>query len=256
MKTKTLSVTLFALGLLLPPPHRALAQSDGKDPSPRTFGTKDRVLYRVAASEFSPSDSNTTYSDDFNGSTEFHRSTTSGIGGNFFATVHLPTGALVDYAELDYCDNDPNSLSGNPIDVYLNVFGCNFVGSGCTELKSLKSSDGSVVNTGCGYVSDATLSFTMDNNTKELMLDVILFNDGQTSLAGVIIGYHLQVSSPLGQTFGDVPSNYLYYKAIEALAASGIASGCGNGNYCPDQAVTRGEMAKFLANALGLHFPN
>jgi hypothetical protein len=26
--------------------------------------------------------------------------------------------------------------------------------------------------------------------------------------------------------------------------------------YCPDQPVTRGQMAVFLAKALGLHFPN
>jgi hypothetical protein len=47
-----------------------------------------------------------------------------------------------------------------------------------------------------------------------------------------------------------------YFRFIEALAAAGITSGCGAGNYCPDRNVTRGEMAVFLAKALGLHFPN
>jgi hypothetical protein len=57
-------------------------------------------------------------------------------------------------------------------------------------------------------------------------------------------------------TFGDVPTNYAYFRAIEALAASGITGGCGSGNFCPNQNVTRGEMAAFLARALGLHFRN
>jgi S-layer family protein len=40
------------------------------------------------------------------------------------------------------------------------------------------------------------------------------------------------------------------------LASAGITGGCGPGSYCPDAAVTRGQMAVFLATALGLHFPN
>jgi len=59
----------------------------------------------------------------------------------------------------------------------------------------------------------------------------------------------------LTPTFADVPATNLYFRAIEALAASGITSGCGGGNFCPDQPVSRGELAKFLANALGLHWP-
>jgi hypothetical protein len=38
-------------------------------------------------------------------------------------------------------------------------------------------------------------------------------------------------------------------------AASGIPVGCGGGNFCPDSAITRGQMAVFLSKALGLHRP-
>ena len=70
--------------------------------------------------------------------------------------------------------------------------------------------------------------------------------------------YRLQVSTPAPgtQTFADVPPSFLYWKAIEALAASGITGGCGGGNFCPNQNVTRGEIAAFFARALGLNFPN
>jgi hypothetical protein len=62
-------------------------------------------------------------------------------------------------------------------------------------------------------------------------------------------------AAPAVATFGDVPTNFLYFRAIEALAASGITGGCGNGNFCPNQYVTRGEMSAFLALALGLRWP-
>jgi hypothetical protein len=39
---------------------------------------------------------------------------------------------------------------------------------------------------------------------------------------------------------------------IEQLYAEGIMSGCGGGNYSPDQAVTRGQMAVFLLRTFGL----
>ena len=39
---------------------------------------------------------------------------------------------------------------------------------------------------------------------------------------------------------------------INALAASGITSGCDGGRYCPDGTVTRAQMATFISKALGL----
>jgi hypothetical protein len=55
------------------------------------------------------------------------------------------------------------------------------------------------------------------------------------------------------QTFNDVPDTDFGYQYIEALAASGITGGCGGGNFCPDNPVTRRQMAIFLAKALGLN---
>jgi hypothetical protein len=39
---------------------------------------------------------------------------------------------------------------------------------------------------------------------------------------------------------------------INRLAQAGITNGCGNGLYCPGQAVTRDQMASFIARALSL----
>ena len=46
-----------------------------------------------------------------------------------------------------------------------------------------------------------------------------------------------------------------FFQHVEALATSGITAGCGGGNFCPDHPLTRGQMAVFLAKALGLHWP-
>jgi hypothetical protein len=71
------------------------------------------------------------------------------------------------------------------------------------------------------------------------------------------VRYKLQVSpAPASATFGDVPTDHPFFRFVEALAASGITAGCGGGNFCPNDPITRGQMAVFLAAALGLHFPN
>jgi hypothetical protein len=47
--------------------------------------------------------------------------------------------------------------------------------------------------------------------------------------------------------FADVPSNAFYHTFVEYLGQSGVTAGCGPGLFCPEQAVTRGQMAVFLA---------
>lgn len=49
--------------------------------------------------------------------------------------------------------------------------------------------------------------------------------------------------------FGDVPASHWAAAWIKQLAAEGITSGCGNGNYCPENSVTRAQMAVFLLKA-------
>lgn len=60
--------------------------------------------------------------------------------------------------------------------------------------------------------------------------------------------------APGSATFNDVPTNHPFFQFIEALYAAGITGGCQAAPplYCPDNPVTRGQMAVFLAKALGL----
>jgi len=60
--------------------------------------------------------------------------------------------------------------------------------------------------------------------------------------------------APATATFNDVPTTDPGFRWIEAFAAAGITSGCSVSPplYCPDNTVTRRQMAVFVAKALGL----
>lgn len=52
-----------------------------------------------------------------------------------------------------------------------------------------------------------------------------------------------------GHTFSDVPSSNTFHDDIDWLASEGITRGCNppaNTEFCPDEAVTRGQMAAFM----------
>ena len=52
-----------------------------------------------------------------------------------------------------------------------------------------------------------------------------------------------------GATFADVPSSYWAASYINAIYEKGLTQGCGNGNYCPDDYLTRGQIGTFLTRA-------
>jgi hypothetical protein len=52
--------------------------------------------------------------------------------------------------------------------------------------------------------------------------------------------------------FNDVPADHWAAPWIEQLVAEGLTGGCGNNNFCPNQPVTRAQMAVFLVAAFNL----
>lgn len=81
--------------------------------------------------------------------------------------------------------------------------------------------------------------------------------DSSLALGGARIVWHRQVSpKPATASFTDVPTNHPFFQFVEALVASGIAAGYGDGRYGVNDPITRGQMAVFLSAALGLHWPN
>jgi hypothetical protein len=55
---------------------------------------------------------------------------------------------------------------------------------------------------------------------------------------------------PQSQRFTDVAPSHPYFKYIQVMAQLAITSGCATNRFCPDDPVTRGQMAVFIARAL------
>jgi hypothetical protein len=85
--------------------------------------------------------------------------------------------------------------------------------------------------------------------------DSVCFTDSIQARKFQIVWQRQVHPAPPSATFGDVPTGHMFFQFVEALAKSGITGGCGNGNFCPDQPLKRGQMAAFLAKALGLEWP-
>ncbi len=59
--------------------------------------------------------------------------------------------------------------------------------------------------------------------------------------AGIVLGSH---------SFTDVPDSHMFHVDIGAVKDAGVTTGCTPTKYCPDDNVTRGQMAAFM-NRLG-----
>jgi hypothetical protein len=219
-------------------PVAAMAQVTA--PNPETYGTSSETSIALEELEFNPFISATTF--DWNGG----RWTTN--NGILASGVHLPAGASITKIVVQACNSNAN-LTG-------------FVQM---EAKPINSGLGNALttatiaaNSGC-VLTTSTLGtpHTVDNavNAYFLVWSNGLAYDGSIKLQAVRVYYKLQISpDPTTATFTDVPVGHPFHRFVEALYASGITGGCGGGNYCPDAPVTRGQMAVFLAGALGLHW--
>ena len=177
--------------------------------------------------------------------------------GNYDCGLDLPTGAkIVKFDVIIYDASDAGQLTATLVHCdALQAPGLSCSGTG------LVSSTGTAAAPQIARIgADLSAQNLAVDKTASLYLVRTLLSStgGDVQFRGAEVYYRLQVSTPAPgtQTFGDVPPSNLYYKGIEALAASGITGGCGNGHFCPGSYVTRGEIATFFARALGLHFPN
>ena len=212
---------------------------------PETFGSQNTYATYPAWSAI-PIDSTTTYG-------FYNTGNGQGIyrtgGSNFFKLpLNLPNGAAVTKIELNYCDTGANLIVVNFFQQQKN--GPPVATNGVIQSTG---TPGCTVETGL-----LGTPITIDNNANSYNLEFYMGSaDNTIVLLSTRVGYHLQVSpSPAVATFTDVPTGHPFFRFVEALAAAGITGGCGSGLYCPDNPVTRGQMAVFLSLALGLHFPN
>ena len=208
-----------------------------------TYGAS-RTFYTATAWDVQPIDTSTTYgfTNAAGGQGIFRIAGTS----FFKIPVHVPAGAIVSEVEFNYCDTGAASLT---------AFWFRQAKNAAPAVTVLFTSAGTP---GC-VVQNAVLTpaQTIDNNANSYNIELAMA-DNTIVLLSARVGYRLQVApAPAVATFpNDVPTSHPLFRFVEALAASGISGGCGPGAFCPDAPLTRGQMAVFLAVALGLHFPN
>ncbi|HWP42815.1 MAG TPA: S-layer homology domain-containing protein, partial [Blastocatellia bacterium] len=95
------------------------------------------------------------------------------------------------------------------------------------------------ITSGASGTGDGEVTYTVSSHTDPSP------RSGSITVAGITYNV-LQ-----GAAFLDVPQSDIFYTFIGKLSARGVTSGCGGGNYCPNQPVLRDQMAAFILRALG-----
>ncbi len=224
---------------------------------PGVYGLQTNIL-QIPASSFNPRCSDTQYRYSSQGYI-YVTSVPTCDNESLWATVALPSGAVITYLDLYFQDTNPTY----DITAYLRAYyGGDFWGTAPsnTSITSVSSYGSS----GYGYNWSDMISHTVNNDAAYdggAQYTVIIYTPsaalgGSLKFKAVDIWWHRQVSpAPGTASFSDVPTGNPFFQYVEALVASGITAGCGGGNYCPDAPLTRGQMAVFLSKALGLHWP-
>jgi hypothetical protein len=222
---------------------------------PKEYGTDDFGWTTVLGNQHNPFNAPAGYSSS-DGSGDI--SLSSPVSRIFDAQLQMPSGAVLQQVTWFGSDTvDDGAIEASiirvcqsgipPGDPVVTILGSGFssTSSGPFSFTVLVSGGDVVRNLNCAYIA----------RTRFLAVDL---GGGDLVLRKIRAGWQRQVSpAPPSATFpNDVPITHSYFQFIEALARSGITAGCAPGSFCPDNPITRGEMAVFLAAALGLHSPN
>jgi hypothetical protein len=141
--------------------------------------------------------------------------------------------------------SQPSGLSASPVsssEVALSWNESTDAGSGVAYYQVMRGSD-PVASVAASSYTDGALSAATAYTYRVAAVDV----------AGNISTYSAPVTVTTGTRFSDVDGSNVFAADIEWLAASGITRGCNppaNDRFCPDEPVTRGQMAAFLVRAL------
>ncbi len=204
---------------------------------PEEFGTKDYTVTTISALSFSGGS--------FNVSGSLGRFGQTNVDQHFYATLNMPNSAVIDRLGLD------NFNDGTPGIMSVTLWRRTILGA--------KVFLGSIANS-------AHASWDVDRSSNAaisaygggvLILDVEIASSPNLQFFGYVeVWWRRTVSpSPATASFTDVPTTHPFFQFVEALHAAGITNGYPDGRYGVNDPVTRGQMAVYLAAALGLHWP-
>jgi hypothetical protein len=190
---------------------------------------------------------------------------TSGLEGNVTyptfasAPIEVPEGAML--STLRYWAYDTSSSN----DLYFRVYSvCQGFSSGAGPTITMLGEGFTIAAVGQYNAFAGLGDVTVDNRNCHYFVQVE-FAPPDVECSGhalrvqkLQVAWIRQVSpAPAVASFNDVPTTHPYFRFIEALKDSGITGGCSvtPPMFCPNNPITRGEMAVFLAAALGLSWP-
>lgn len=234
---------------VIPGPPGTAAQGTGS--APDGWGTTAHQVTWYGASKFTVRLSSSAPVLTYAG-VHYYNSPGSSGPTRYFAQLDLDPGSKVDVIVPVYNDNSATndinwSLQKYTTDVTTGSSSSVALGAGnTTGSPGFSFTNSSIVpNEVITTLSGVTLT------NYYLAIDIA----SDTSFAGFWVGWKRTVSpGPATATFTDVPTTSGQFKFVEALVAAGVTAGCGGGNFCPNDPVTRGQMAVFLASALGMQF--
>jgi S-layer family protein/all-beta uncharacterized protein len=111
-------------------------------------------------------------------------------------------------------------------------------GAGC-NWSATTSDQWITINSGSPGSGDGTVNYT------------VAINSGPNTRTGAITVAGITFIIVQGVPFLDVPTTHPFYTEIGKLSARGVTLGCGGENYCPNDPVTREQMAAFIMRAKG-----
>jgi len=141
-----------------------------------------------------------------------------------------------------------NSLAGTSLVVGDIIDSIEFGGQGLT-------SGGRIIEIVVVYVLDP-LAFddeSPDNyppNPDDVLITLFFISEGDDQGEEIYGAVGVVDEINMVGRFDDVQAGYWAFSFIETLAASGITAGCGGDNYCPEDPVTRAQMAVFLERGM------
>jgi len=212
---------------------------------PNAFGTEVYTVTTISATAFYPDTSDFT---SYDTASSLGRYSTTNFISEFYAALDLPGGAVIDYIGLNSSTDADYAYGVSLLKRHKD--------GNSTAIASLSS-------TAHGWDTDfnaAPIGYVWNGQTgDELAINVEEDSEPNNEYFGwVEVWWRLSVSPPPATaSFNDVPPSHPFFQYIEALKASGITGGCSANPplFCPDNSLTRGQMAVFLSKALGLHWP-
>ncbi len=156
------------------------------------------------------------------------------------------------------------TVSGRPYQVTQSAAGCTFTltgpnfvlgGAAAPVPYQVKISTGPNCDwTAISYPSFMTMTGATSGRGSGTVSFVLPQNDnaprqGYIAIGGQFWRFVQQSLTPVSP-FSDVPATYPFAGSISLLKANGLSAGCGGGQYCPEDPMTRAEMAAFIIRAL------